>query len=198
MSEHITEDQGLLVRALTEDDPERVRAFAHADECKACEALLQESARALLLLDEGLAEMPALDLQLATRVHEAVHGARRSRWAWLGIALGALATLLLGWFSEHYSDSQAHHNGVRCFLYEQGFAAAAFGLGVLYTRQRHSQMSAVQWATIAMCGALTGQAFLLLLCNANDAALHILGSHVLGVGAATVLGAFAGRLRSAS
>ena len=197
VSEHITADQGLFVLALTRDDPERVRALAHADQCEACEALLEECARALVLLDEGLAEVPALDPQLAERVHGAVHAARRSRWAWLGIALGALATLLLGWVSEHYSESQAHHNGVRCFLYEQGFAVAAFGLGLVYARQRRSQLGAMQWASIAMCGALAGQAFLLLLCNANDAALHILASHVLGVAVATALGAFAGRLRSA-
>jgi hypothetical protein len=198
VSEHITADQGLFLLALTEDDPERTRAFAHAAECEACRTLLDESARALVLLDEGLAEVPALDPGLAARVHEALHAEKHAPWAWLGLALGAVMTLFLAWYSAHHTTSQAHHDGLRCFMFEQAFAAGAFGLGLVYAGQARGRVSNLQWATIAMSGAVAGQAFLLLRCNANGAALHILASHVLGVGCATLLGVLAGRLRSAS
>ena len=197
VSEHITADQGLFLLALSEDDPERTRAVAHASECETCHALLDECARALVLLDEGLAEVPALDPGLAARVHEAVQSSGRSRWTWLALALGAVMTLFLGWYAEKHSTSQVHHNGLRCFMFEQAFAAGAFGLGLLYAGQAQRRVSNLQWATIAMSGALAGQAFLLLRCNANGAALHILASHVLGVGCASVLGMLAGRLRAA-
>lgn len=196
-SEHITADQGMFVLALGEDDPERTRALEHADRCESCRAILEQSARALVLLDDGLSDVPVLDPALATRVHRAVQASERAGWSWLALALGALATLVLAWVSEHHTSSQPHHFGLRCFLFEQAFAAGAFGLGVLYVKQARAAVGSAQWATIAMTGALAGQALLLVRCNSNGAALHILASHVLGVACAALLGAVAGRWSSA-
>jgi hypothetical protein len=192
VSEHIDADHALSLVALAPDDPERQRALAHAATCDTCRALLEEGTQLLALLDQGLAELPVLDPAFATRVHAEVHG-RSPSWQWLMLPLGAVVTLAIAWLALQHTGREATHHGVRCFMFEQGFAAFAFGVGALYARQLAGRLSALQWATIAMSGALAGQALLLLRCNANGAALHILGSHVLGVACATVLGALLGR-----
>jgi len=194
VSEHIAADHALAVLALAPDDPERQRALEHARQCQACQALLAEGTQLIALLDEGLGQVPVLDPGLATRVHAAVHAP--SRWGLVSLLLGGALTLFLAWFALHHTGAQASHNGVRCFLFEQAFAAAGFGLGVVYARNLSGRVSALQWAAIAMGGALAGQALLLLRCNGSGAALHILFSHVLGVACASVLGALLGtRLR---
>lgn len=192
VSEHIASDHALYLLALAPGDPERRHALEHAAQCEACQALLDESAQLLGLLDHGLSELPPLDPGLAARVQAAL-APQPSRWTWLWIASGSALTLFLAWFALQHSAHQAQHDGVRCFAFEQGLAAVAFGLGALYARQIRTRLPALHWASIAMTGALAGQALLLLRCNANGAALHILLSHVLGVACATALGALLGR-----
>jgi hypothetical protein len=114
------------------------------------------------------------------------------------LGTGALLCAVLAWFAWRDPDEAAgavHHLGVSCFFYVQAFAVAAFVLGAFYARWYSDDRVAwrpVQSALIAMGGALVGQAILMVRCDARGAALHLLGSHVLGVACATLLGALLG------
>jgi hypothetical protein len=188
VSEHIDADHSLFVLALDPEDPERQRALGHAAHCDACQKLLDESAQLLALIDVGLDSAPALDPKLEQRIRDAVRpdtAAISGGWLWLGAMLSAL----LAFVAWRGGEGHAPHAGVSCFVFEQGFAAASFGLGLLRARRLGAHMTAVPSAAFAMAGALAGQAVLLWRCGAAGAALHILAAHVLGVGCAALLAA---------
>ncbi|MET0384917.1 MAG: hypothetical protein ABW321_03110 [Polyangiales bacterium] len=114
----------------------------------------------------------------------------RAAWGGLGLALGAVLAAALVWLSvEPGNTTQVGFAVDDCMLLEQTLAAAAFGIGALAARAYATRLTAWQGALAAMSGALVGQALLLKVCGHPGALGHLLLSHVVGVVAATALGA---------
>jgi len=200
LSDHLPTDRAMFVLALDVDDPERRAALSHAERCTQCRDLLSESGLLLGLVDDARADFEeTLDPSFEERVRSAVFPNQKPRyWAYLCLTTGALLCAVLAWFawrSPVAGPSVARHLGVSCFFYEQAFAGSAFVLGALYARwymEEKPTWRPLQSAAITMGGALVGQAILMVRCDAQGAALHLLASHVFGVASATLLGALVG------
>lgn len=200
LSDHLPNDRAMFVLALDVDDPERRAALSHAEQCTECRELLSEGGLLLGLLDDAQAEFAEdLDPAFEERVHSGVFPNQRPLyWAYVCLGTGALLCAVLAWFAWRgpvAGPGVTRHLGVSCFFYEQVFAASAFVLGVLYARSYMDEKSTwrpVQSALLTMGGSLVGQAILMVRCDAQGSALHLLASHVLGVVSATLLGALVG------
>jgi len=201
LSDHLPTDRAMFVLALDVDDPERRAALSHAEQCAQCRELLSEGGLLLGLLDDARPELAEeLDPAFEERVHHVVFPKQKptTYWAYLCLGSGALLSAALAWFAWRgptAAPGVTRHLGASCFFYEQAFAASAFVLGALYARWYMDEKSTwrpVQSALLTMGGALVGQAILMVRCDAQGSALHLLVSHVFGVASATLLGALVG------
>jgi hypothetical protein len=200
VAEHIAAEQALFLIALEDDDPEKVAALSHAAQCADCSRLLRES-RAMFELLDAEAALPPISAQLEARMQAAVFApqpaaglARLEHIAWL--ILGLISGVLI-WHDGKPGLALEPLVGLHCLRYELGFAAAAFGTGLLATRLSGARaLGPLRSSVLAMSGALLGQVLLRTRCEAPDAALHLLVFHGLGVVLASALGALAGQLVS--
>jgi hypothetical protein len=199
---HLEADHALFVLTLADDDPEKRATLAHARECASCQVLLREAEAMLSSIDAtGAEDLRQAELQITpafeARVQRALHGSPRARrLAQLTLAIGALLSLLMVWMRAEPARPMRALVGVNCLLYEQMFAAGALGLGLLMGRRYLSTIGPWQAASMAMVGALVGQAILQVRCEAEGALVHLLVFHALGVVLATLLGGVAGRVVS--
>ena len=100
MSDHVAEQAGFLA-ALSQDDPERKGADAHARSCAPCREALDEGVRLMALLRRTLPatkrEPPTRPLPVARVVASAAEIARRLAWATTGaVVLAWLFQLTVG------------------------------------------------------------------------------------------------------
>lgn len=193
-TDHIDAARALFVLALEPEDAEYREAWAHAAQCERCQRLLEEHQALLMLLDDELqASIPShLPAGFEARVSAAiVASGRMPGWATSLLMLGALVSILMAAYGAVQAPVREMHVGGFCIFYEQCFAAGAFALGAVFAKRYISFESPWQSALLSMGGALAGQSVLMMRCEANGAAEHLLLFHVLGVAAATAVGALA-------
>jgi hypothetical protein len=191
VSEHISEELALALSALPPDDAERAAAVRHAAGCPACQALLDEGAAMLTLLDRELTPAPVSPL-LEARVHAAVLGQKGVRWEHIALVLGALMSLLMVWLDQR-AGALAPGLGIKCTLIELAAAVVPFAAVARAAQQGRIALQPARLALAAMGGALAGQGVLLVDCAAQGALGHTLVFHFAGVILAALLGYAGGR-----
>lgn len=95
MSDHF-EDRAGLIASLPDEDPERVAALRHAEQCSPCRRALLEGERLMRVIDDARepAELPAGSIDRVTRTIEAEIRLEPIRQAAWPAALAALAFVL--------------------------------------------------------------------------------------------------------
>ncbi|MCC7541869.1 MAG: hypothetical protein IT379_36960 [Deltaproteobacteria bacterium] len=83
---------------------------------------------------------------------------------------------------------------VGCLGIELAVAALPLAATVWLATRAHRRLRALDLAAVASCGALAGQAALVIACPGQPDRFHVLALHVTGVGLAALLGAAAARL----
>lgn len=189
MSEHIQAESALALVALDPDDPERVRALTHAEECETCRALLRQGDAMLAMLD---AESPRpVAPQLKARVREAVQIAaehRRVRWERALLALLALCSLAVTVRDGSFAVPLVVG---KCALFELGAAGFAFAATAMVARGTR-RLSGLSLPVAAGAGAFLAQLWLRGHCETHAAGTHLLIFHTGAVGLAVAL-AYAAR-----
>ncbi len=185
---HLPPDHALVLVTLPPEDPERRAAYAHADGCPACAALLREHEAMLRLLD-GAFLPPEITPALAARVHASV---RPRRWPRLVLLATWLASLALILRVPSFSDALGSGVGSHCALSEALFAVAPLGAGAWLSRAGRVRLDPAGFAAITGAGGLVGQWWLRNHCPVHGAALHSFVFHFLVVIALSLLGGVVG------
>jgi predicted anti-sigma-YlaC factor YlaD len=204
VDEHLDESSALFLVALEAQDAERRAAEAHIATCTRCRAVWNESVQLIAMLD-GAARPEPISAALMQRVHAAVANAQPEPRRWYahaslwGLLAGALCSLGLFWarIGAPLPPGVELRPGLSwgCARYELALGAAAFAVGLLWSRAVARELGPARASLVAMSGALVGQWLLASRCEAEQTALHLLLFHVAGVGLSALLGAAAGGLQ---
>lgn len=205
MSAHLDAEQAMLLAALTEDDPARRAADAHAAECADCRALLADGALMMTMLDEmetPVLVSPALKARIESRLDfsSARVPAYKSAWARLTVVGLSLLSLFLVWLGgTHVSSgglmaSLGQGVGGHCAGFEAAFAAVPLGVGAVLSQLGKVRLRPAPFAATTMAFAIAGQLVLSSRCPLHELTLHLFVFHFLTVLAVGLVSAGASRL----